>query len=417
MPRIQRWTRFGLIAVTGLAALFVTSQVAQLVELALLVHPAFGAIVAVALLGAIAWLVLVPLAAYLRLAPALIPPEPGDADGRREFVATYLDHCRRNPLLEGDPLTTEEDLAQALRKLSTEAERIANRHASRVFIGTAVSQWGSLDAIAVLVIQLRMVWQIAHVYQQRPSLRQMTYLYANVLATSFLASRLDDVDVSEFLRPVLASVLGQSIASVPGVTAVSAQISNALFQGSVNSFLTLRIAVVAIGYSRSLERPDRGILFRSALARAGHLVFRTATAGAAKVVSAFGVAAAKSAGSAISGAGAATVGGMQSVGRGVSTAGRAVGSTVSLSAKRAHSGATAAASSTRDRVSQFGARTSEGAGSAVRSVGEGVRQFGERIRRRRGNAGHNDSEDDSDEVEGREDAPLDPSRGDPDDRS
>ncbi|MFO7616044.1 MAG: hypothetical protein R6V75_02195, partial [Bacteroidales bacterium] len=42
-------------------------------------------------------------------------------------------------------------------------------------LGTAVSQYGSLDALIVAVTQARMVWEIGHVFQQRPSLRHMGF--------------------------------------------------------------------------------------------------------------------------------------------------------------------------------------------------------------------------------------------------
>lgn len=72
---LHRSVRYVLIATGILLALFVTAQVAQLVFLASTVHPAFGTVVAVGLLGVVAWLIAVPLLGYLRLERALVPPE------------------------------------------------------------------------------------------------------------------------------------------------------------------------------------------------------------------------------------------------------------------------------------------------------------------------------------------------------
>src|SRR6056297_2828871 len=144
MPDVRKTTRYILVAGAGLAVLFVLAQVAQLAELAGAIHPWFGVAVAAGLLLAIGWLVAVPALAYLRLRPALVPPDHAESPTREAFVDAYLEECRRNPRLEDGSLDSEEDLEAALEVLTADAERIANRYASQVFVGTAVSQWGSL---------------------------------------------------------------------------------------------------------------------------------------------------------------------------------------------------------------------------------------------------------------------------------
>ena len=251
-----------------------------------------------------------------------------------------------------------------------------------MFLGTAVSQYGSLDALIVAVTQARMVWEIGHVFQQRPSLRHMGFLYGNVLATSLVASRLDRVDLSEYVRPILAGVLGQSVAAVPGVAAVSGHVSNAVFQGSVNAFLTLRVAMVAIAYSRATIRPERYAVWRSAIARAGHLVIRTVTIGSADVTKAFAVAAAKTVASGVAGVGHAVVTGATNVGHGVVTAGQAV---VTGGAK-AGKAAGHAAKGTGETMASFGAGTV----GTVRGAAENI---GKRVRRPKGNVSEADQAD------------------------
>ena len=376
MSDLRRIARYVLIAVTALLALFVLAQIAQLAEMAAAVHPAAGLMVAVVLLVGVAVLVIVPAASYARLEPPLVPPDETEGPRHDAFVAAYLDACRKNPKLTDRKLATEEDLEAALGELDEKAEGIANRYASQVFVGTAVSQWGSLDGLVVAGIQMRMVWEIAHVYQRRPSLRQMGYLYANVLVTSVLASRLDQVDLSEYLRPVLAGAFGQSIASFPGVAVVSGQLSNALFQGSVNAFLTLRIAMVAIAYSGAVRKPRRHEVWRTAVARAGHLVFRTATHGSARVAAAFSGAAWKSVGSAAAGVGHAAGSTSRSVGQGVARAGR----TVSMSAVKSGRVVRGTATTAGTRVSTLGRRTAEGVSTSVRSVPGRLRDAGQRLR-------------------------------------
>lgn len=234
-----------------------------------------------------------------------------------------------------------------------------------MFIGTAVSQYGSLDALIVAFIQARMVWEIGHVFQQRPSLRHMGYLYANVLAASVIASRLDQVDLSEYVRPVLTGVVGQSIAGVPGVAAVSGQLSNAVFHGSVNAFLTLRVAMVAIAYSRATTRPERVSVWRTAVARASGLVVRTITTGSVEVSKAFAVAAAKSVTSAATGVGRSVVAGATAVGHGAVGAGRAVGAGATTAGAAVGRTARAAV----DGATEFGNSTTKAMRDAAGKVG------------------------------------------------
>lgn len=383
MPSALKHTlRHAVLAISALLALFVVAQVAQLVSLATAVHPLFGTVVAIGLIGGIGWLVIVPLLAYFRLDPALVPPADKTGPEHEAFVRAYLAVLQRNPRFADRPLANEADLQSALSELEREAEALANRHASHVFLGTAVSQYGSLDALIVAVTQARMVWEIGHVFQQRPSLRHMGFLYTNVLATSLIASRLDRVDLAEYLRPVLAGMLGQSVAALPGVAAVSGHVSNAVFQGSVNAFLTLRVAMVAIAYSRATNRPERHAVWRSAIARAGQLVIRTVAIGSADVTKAFAVATAKTVASGVAGVGHVMATGATNVGHGFVTASQAVvtgGTTVGKVAGHAAQGA-------GETMVSFSA----GAVGTVRGAAENL---GKRMRRPKNAASETDQAD------------------------
>lgn len=341
----SRYVRFTALAVGVLLTLFVISQAAQVVGLASSLHPWFGAAVGVLLVGLLLWLVLFPLVSYLRLSPALVPPAQSDGEAYERFVQGYLSACKQNPHLEGESLQNEEDLKRAIGLLTTKAEGVAMRNASQIFLGTAISQYGALDTLIVAGLQARMVWQIAHVYQRRPSLRHMAYLYTNVLTTSFVASNLERVDLSEYVQPVMASMVGQSAAVFPGVAAVATQLSNAVFQGSVNSFLTLRVAMVAIAYSNALSKPQRSSIWRSAVARAGGLLIRTVTSGTAELSKAFAVAAGKTVANTARAAGQAVVTGTTTVGTGAVEVGKAIGSATVSTATTIGQATTATAAS------------------------------------------------------------------------
>lgn len=322
---IRHAVKYAVIAIFLVTALFVVAQVAQLVSLAARVHPFFGAFVGLVLVGALTWLVAVPVLAYARLAPALVPPTEASGPQHDAFVAAYLAACRTNPHLEGHPLESEDDLGSALKLLTTKAEAVVNRTAARVFLGSAISQYGALDTLVVAALQLRMVWQVAHIYQSRPSLKHIGYLYTNVLVTSVVASNLDKLDVSAYLQPLIVSMAGQG-PPIPGVTAVTSRLSNAVFQGSVNAFLTLRVGMVAIAYSNSTSRIQRGKIWHSAVARAGGLLVKTVAQGTVQLAKAVAVASKDAVVNTALGAGQKVVDGATAIGEGVVTVGQVVGS-------------------------------------------------------------------------------------------
>ncbi|NIP57058.1 MAG: DUF697 domain-containing protein, partial [Gemmatimonadetes bacterium] len=161
-----------------------------------------------------------------------------------------------------------EEIEAALAALDDDAARAIKAAGSRAFLVTAVSQSGALDALVMLGLQSRLVWEVAHVYAQRPTLRDMAYLYANVLGTTFLATELDEAELSEAIQPVLSSVLGSAASAVPGLQVASAVFVNSVTSGTANAFLTLRVGIIAQEYSRALVRPERSTLRRSAIARA-----------------------------------------------------------------------------------------------------------------------------------------------------
>jgi hypothetical protein len=155
--------------------------------------------------------------------------------------------------------------------LDEEAKRIIKETATTVFVSTAISQSGRLDGLMVLLAQARMVWRLAHLYHQRPSLREMLDLYANVALTTLLVTGLEDMDIAEQVEPVIAAALSGSLASViPGVNVVATMVTNSIIEGTANAFL--RVGVVTQRYCGALGRLDRKSLRRFASVEAGSLL-------------------------------------------------------------------------------------------------------------------------------------------------
>lgn len=298
-------------------AVIVVNQSAQLVELAGRVHPWAGQVLFWGLLFFYAACFLVPLLLWLRLPRSLVPPAGEDAAEIERYLESLRRRLARNRRLSGLPLTSREEVETALGQLDDAANGLTKAAASRVFLTTALSQNGSLDALFVLGWQSRLVWDIAHVYGQRPSIRDMAWLYGNVMTTAFVAGEIDDLDLSEQIHPVVQSALGGAAGAVPGLQVLTAVIGNSLVSGTANAFLTLRVGVVARRYCGALVRPPKRAVRRAAFSEAAGMLGAIAADGTRKVVAAVAKASGRGVAATVSNIGSRVRSGADSMGSAV----------------------------------------------------------------------------------------------------
>src|SRR5262249_26770628 len=123
-----------------------------------------------------------------------------------------------------------------------------------------------------LMAQSRMIWRIAHIYYQRPSVRELAHLYSNVALTAFVAGELDDPELHEMIQPVVAGTLGASVGVVPGLPGLPANPVHSPLGGSANACLILRAGMTAKAYCGSLVAQPRTKLRRSATAESARLL-------------------------------------------------------------------------------------------------------------------------------------------------
>lgn len=254
----------GSILVSLLFILFAINQTVQVVDLASRVNPAFGMVVLWALLCIYAVVLIIPLVLFLRLPAPLTPPKTEDSSDFPHYLDALRKRLSTNRHLVGRSLTGRQEIEEALLYLNTEADKLISAAASKVFITTGISQSGRLDALLVLSAVSQMLWQIAHLFYQRPTAREVAYLYANVGATVFLASELQDVEVHEHLEPLLAATFGSAISTIPG----TGLLVNSMLTAGGNAFLTLRVGAIAKRYCGSLCIGDRRALRRAATTEA-----------------------------------------------------------------------------------------------------------------------------------------------------
>ncbi|HEX6640153.1 MAG TPA: DUF697 domain-containing protein, partial [Thermoanaerobaculia bacterium] len=249
-------------------AVFLVNQTAQLVALADRAHPLFGDVVFWTLLALYAFCLIVPAFLILRLPPPLVPPEDEKSADFERHLERLTKRLRRNPLRAGQTITTRAEIEAALQVLDRRADEMTKAAGAQVFITTAVSQNGSLDGVIVLAAQSKLVYEVARVYYQRPTLRDMLWLYGNVASTAFVAGELEDLDLSEQIQPILSSVAGSAAGAIPGFQAASTLFVSSVMTGAANALLTMRVGLITKQYSRALSAPQKRIVRRTALVQA-----------------------------------------------------------------------------------------------------------------------------------------------------
>jgi hypothetical protein len=232
--------------------------------------------------------VLVPTYLILRLPKPLRPPASAEDPAFPAHLERLRGRLSANPHLKGHPLATQPELEASLRTLDTLAESRTRDAASQVFVTTAISQNGSLDGFLVLAAQSKLVLEIARTYYQRPTIRDLAFLYSNVAATAFIAAELEDLDLAEQVQPIIGAAFGSAAGAIPGFGAATTLFINSVTTGAANAFLTLRVGVITQEYCRATVLPSRRTVRRIAVLKATHLLGAITLAGTKRVAGAIG---------------------------------------------------------------------------------------------------------------------------------
>ena len=282
----SRWSRiaFALGALGTVVFLgLVVNQTAQLVSLATALHPTLGTAVLGVLLVVYGICFVVPIILFFRLPKPLEPPPLDEGRAFERHLRALGRRLAENQRTGPGPFRTREEIEAGLELLGARADDVARRAASEVFIATAVSQHGSLDALVMLGVQAKMLWRVAHVYHQRPGARELAHLYANVGATAFIAGELEDMDISDHIQPVVSGVFGSVAGAVPGLQTASTVFVTSVLGGATNAFLTLRVAMITKQYCAALTSRPRRSLRRAAVVQAGTMLGGIVRSGARRV--------------------------------------------------------------------------------------------------------------------------------------
>jgi len=245
-------------------AVFLFNQTMQIVQSARAVNTAFGNAVMWSLIFTYCTLLATPFVLWFRLPKRMRPPEAREGDAYDRFLLDFRKRLSRHPRLRGLALDSTADIETALQTLDKHADTVVTSTASAVFLSTAVLQSGRLDVLVVFAAQTRLIWQVAHVYYQRPSLRDFVQLYANVASTAFIAAGIEDIDVDV----LVGTIFGSTVAAIPGMHLLASSV----LSGSANAFLTLRVGMITKEYCRCTVRVEKAGLRRAATVKAAKLL-------------------------------------------------------------------------------------------------------------------------------------------------
>lgn len=247
------------VVIIFLFIIFIINQTVQIIDFCHSLHPLFGEIVKYLLLVIYALLILFSLFNLLLLPKPVELPERGVEKEYNNFLLKIRKRLSKNKNLpfhmrkthistmnkKADPVLLAEEIRLAEKALDKKANKEIKNTAQAIFISTAISQSGSLDSIVVLIGQVKMVWRIAKIYNQRPALSELIKLYANVAATSFAARAIEDLDFAEVIEPVIRSFSGPGLLNFIPVISI---LSNSIFNGTTNALLTLRTGIITRKY-------------------------------------------------------------------------------------------------------------------------------------------------------------------------
>ena len=240
------------------AALFMLVILMLLVQLDLTVFqtvevlaPGWGWLAFVALLaleaGAVLWL---GLAWFARAPRLVLRDDPSEAE-LQAFARELARRLKKNPHVRaaGIRATDEDFLEKALDVLDARAGEEIRNNAKRVFLGTALSQNGRLDALIMFVSLAHMIWRVSGIYNQRPSPAELWSVYSTVSSATFISFSIEALDIPRTitesmneLLPAVTPVMAAS--SVPLMGPMMQQCTSAVIDGAANCLLAIRAGVV-----------------------------------------------------------------------------------------------------------------------------------------------------------------------------
>lgn len=278
MIKIFKYFVLFILLVLGI---FFANQIILLTRFLQSIHPLVAQIFLIIFTLSILYLIIILYLKIKRYPRSLEKPNTDNEKELELYKEEVIKRLNNNKILQVNGIYPENDadIVDSVKILDKEAEKIITDNASWVFISTAISQNGKLDGLITLFLQLRMIYNISRIYYQKPRIKELYKLYANVILTVFLVTRIEDINISEHLEPVISKFTpAKMIGSIPAVGSGIGLLTNMLFDGATNCFLTLRIGYMTREYCDFLNfdshRNFRKKATNQAASRLGKIISR-----------------------------------------------------------------------------------------------------------------------------------------------
>ena len=243
---------FFIYIVTIIFLIFITNQIFSIYTNLDNIRPIYGKIFIYTLGSILLIFLTLIIFQFSKFSKQITLPKEEDSKEYNKSINALVKILKNNNHIENDIDYNEQNktewVLECLNQLDTKTNNIIEENAQYVFLSTAISQNGIFDSIIVLIAQIKMIWQILHIYYQRPNLKSIISLYTNVVITIFTVKAIEDFEfVEKQIEPIVASILGSSV--TPGFNVTALLLVNSLISGTANAFLTLRIGLITQKYS------------------------------------------------------------------------------------------------------------------------------------------------------------------------
>ena len=175
--------KYVLLITIGVAicfSLILLNQFVQVYQAAFSIHPYLGYLALICFLIIIVCCFGYPAYAIVRLPRVPLPPDKEDSPEYDRYLDYIARRLSKNPALVDAKIDFTNKLGgihASFEVLNAKVDEIINNTSKSVCISTAISQYGRLDSLLVLIAQVRMIWQIACLYSSRPHWNELVSLY------------------------------------------------------------------------------------------------------------------------------------------------------------------------------------------------------------------------------------------------
>lgn len=278
IPGLRLLKLFACLSLCILLALLAQLNGAAMSAMEILA-PGSGGVVFLSLIGVeLAGGVWLWLAWFPRPSKLVLRENPTEEE-RRAFAAELTRRLRTNRHIQAAGLDTASPdfLPEALRHLDALADAVIRSDAKKIFLGTALSQNGKLDALLVFIALSRMVWRVSAVYNQRPCIREIWSVYSTVTSSAFLAFSMEALDIPRTITEAMSALVPSvtpslTAASIPVVGSSLQYFTASIIDGAANALLGIRAGIIARNAFRFAALPQEGSLRQACAGQSGAML-------------------------------------------------------------------------------------------------------------------------------------------------